>query len=131
MGVGAAVGAIVLGATVIEKHITLARADGGVDASFSLEPHEFHSLVVETRRAYDAIGSVMFGPVEAEQESLVFRRSIYAVADIAAGEAFSPDNVRIIRPGYGIAPKHYDSIIGATARRDVKRGTPVTWDLLK
>ncbi len=130
MGVGAAVAAVALGATVIEKHITLARADGGVDASFSLEPREFRSLVIETRRAYDAIGRVRFGPLEAERGSLVFRRSIYVVKDVAAGEKLSADNVRIIRPGYGIAPKHYESIVGATARRDIKRGTPVSWELL-
>ena len=130
MGVGAAVAAVALGATVIEKHITLARADGGVDASFSLEPHEFRSLVIETRRAFDAIGKVQFGPVEAEQGSLVFRRSIYVVRDVAAGEKLSPENIRIIRPGYGIAPKYYDTIVGATVRRDVKRGTPVSWDVL-
>ncbi len=130
MGVGAAVAAIALGATAIEKHITLARADGGVDASFSLEPHEFHSLVIETRRAYEAIGKVQFGPVQAEQDSLVFRRSIYVVKDVAAGEKLSPYNIRIIRPGHGIAPKHYEAIIGATARRDIRRGTPVSWDLL-
>jgi len=130
MGVGAAVAAVALGATVIEKHVTLARADGGVDASFSLEPHEFRALVTETRRAYDAIGRVRFGPLEAERGSLVFRRSIYVVKDVVAGEKLSADNVRIIRPGYGIAPKHYESIIGATARRDIKRGTPVSWELL-
>ncbi len=130
MGIGAAVAAIALGATVVEKHITLARADGGVDASFSLEPHEFRSLVLETRRAYDAIGKVQFGPIEAEQGSLVFRRSIYVVRDVAAGEKLSPENIRIIRPGYGIAPKYYDKIVGATVRRDVKRGTPVSWDVL-
>jgi len=130
MGVGAAVAAVALGATVIEKHITLARADGGVDALFSLEPHEFRSLVIETRRAYEAIGRVRFGPLEAEQGSLVFRRSIYVVKDVATGEKLSRDNIRIIRPGYGIAPKHYESIVGATARRDIKRGTPVSWDLL-
>jgi pseudaminic acid synthase len=130
MGIGAAVAAIALGATVIEKHITLARADGGVDASFSLEPHEFRSLVVETRRAYDAIGKVQFGPIEAEKDSLVFRRSIYVVKDVSAGEKLSPDNIRIIRPGYGIAPKHYDTIVGATVQRDVKRGTPMSWDMV-
>jgi pseudaminic acid synthase len=130
MGVGAAVAAVALGAAVIEKHITLARAEGGVDASFSLEPHEFHSLVVETRRAYDAIGKVQLGPTEAEQGSLVFRRSIYVVSDIAAGEKLSADNIRIIRPGYGLAPKHYERILGATVRCDIKRGTPVSWDLL-
>jgi len=130
MGIGAAVAAIALGATVIEKHITLARADGGVDASFSLEPHEFRALVTETRCAYDAIGKVQLGPTEAEQGSLVFRRSIYIVRDVAAGEKLSADNIRIIRPGYGIAPKYYDRIIGATVRRDVKQGTPVAWDIL-
>jgi pseudaminic acid synthase len=130
MGIGAAVAAIALGATVIEKHLTLARADGGVDASFSLEPHEFRALVVESRRAYEAIGAVRFGALEAEQGSLVFRRSIYVVKDVAAGEKLSPDNIRIIRPGYGIAPKHYDTIIGATVRHDIKRGTPVSWSLL-
>jgi N-acetylneuraminate synthase len=130
MGVGAPVAAVALGATVIEKHITLSRSEGGVDASFSLEPREFRSLVEEIRRAHEAIGMVRFGPTEAEQGSLVFRRSIYVVKDIAAGEKLSPENVRIIRPGYGLAPKHYEKILGATVRRDVSKGTPVSWDLL-
>ena len=130
MGVGAAVGAVVLGATVIEKHITLARADGGVDSSFSLEPDEFRALVVETRRAYDAVGTVKLGPTEAERESLAFRRSIYVVKDLAAGDKLTPDSVRIVRPGFGLAPKHYDRILGAIVRHDTKRGTPVSWDLL-
>ena len=130
MGVGAAVAAVALGATVIEKHITLARSDGGVDASFSLEPDEFRSLVVETRRAYDAIGKVQFGPTEAERGSLVFRRSIYVVKDVAAGEKLSTENIRIIRPGYGLAPRHYDKILGARVQRDIKKGMPVSWDFL-
>jgi N-acetylneuraminate synthase len=130
MGVGAAVAAVALGATVIEKHITLSRSDGGVDASFSLEPQEFRSLVVETRRAHDAIGKVQFGPTEAEQDSLVFRRSIYVVRDVAAGEKLSPDNIRIIRPGYGLAPKYYEKILGATLQKGARIGTPLSWDLL-
>jgi N-acetylneuraminate synthase len=130
MGVGAAVAAVALGAAVIEKHITLSRAEGGVDASFSLEPGEFRALVEETRRAYDAIGRVKFGPTKSEEGSLVFRRSIYVVRDLAAGETLSPDSIRIIRPGYGLAPKFYDRVLGATVRRDTKRGTPVSWDML-
>jgi sialic acid synthase SpsE len=130
VGVGAAVAAVALGATVIEKHITLARSEGGVDASFSLEPHEFLSLVLETRRAYEAIGTVRFGATEAEQGSLVFRRSIYVVKDITAGERLSPENIRIIRPGYGLAPKYYERILGTAVRRGVSKGTPVSWDFL-
>jgi pseudaminic acid synthase len=130
MGVGAAVAAVALGATVIEKHITLSRSEGGVDASFSLEPHEFRSLVLEARRAYEAIGTVRFGPTEAEQGSLLFRRSIYVVKDIAAGEKLSPENIRIIRPGYGLAPKYYERILGTAVRGDVSKGTPVSWDFL-
>jgi pseudaminic acid synthase len=130
MGVGAAVAAVALGAAVIEKHITLSRSEGGVDASFSLEPREFRALVEETRRAYDAIGRVKFGPTKSEEGSLVFRRSIYVVRDLAAGETLSPDSIRIIRPGYGLAPKFYDRVLGATIRRDTKRGTPVSWDML-
>jgi pseudaminic acid synthase len=130
MGVGAAVAAVALGASVIEKHITLSRLEGGVDASFSLEPDEFRALVEETRRAYEAIGKVKFGPSKSEEASLVFRRSIYVVKDLRAGETLSPDSIRIIRPGFGLAPKYYDMVLGATVRQDTKRGTPVSWDML-
>src|SRR5690606_14231668 len=107
MGVGVAVAAVALGATVVEKHFTLARADGGVDAAFSLEPDELASLVVESARAWQAMGGVIYGPQsEQERKSLAFRRSLYVVRAVKAGEPFTRDNVRAIRPGYGLAPKH-------------------------
>lgn len=127
-GVGAAVAAVALGATVVEKHFTLARADGGVDAAFSLEPAELASLVVETERAWRALGQVHYGPTAAETKSLVFRRSLYAVRDIAAGEPFSHDNVRPIRPGLGLPPKYLERLIGKPARRALPRGTPLRWE---
>lgn len=130
MGIGAAVAAVALGATVIEKHFTLARADGGVDAAFSLEPEEMRALVIETERAWQALGKVSYGASEAEKKSLAFRRSLYAVCDIAAGETLTTDNVRAIRPGYGLAPKHLEHILGKTASRPLKRGTPLTWENL-
>jgi pseudaminic acid synthase len=130
MGVGVSVAAVAMGATVIEKHFTLSRADGGVDASFSLEPTELASLVIETERAWQGLGGVHYGPTLAEQKSLVFRRSLYVVRDIAEGEAFCADNVRAIRPGLGLAPKHIDTVIGRTARRSLKRGTALSWDVI-
>lgn len=130
MGVGASVAAVALGATVVEKHFTLARADGGVDSTFSLEPAELASLVVETERAWQALGQVQYGATSAEKKSLVFRRSLYVVQDMAAGEAFSTDNVRAIRPGLGLPPKEMDVIIGRKAGKAIKRGTPLSWELL-
>jgi N-acetylneuraminate synthase len=130
MGVGAAVAAVALGATVVEKHFTLSRAAGGVDASFSLEPAEMHSLVVETERAWQALGRVHYGPTTAEQKSLVYRRSLYVVRDMAAGEAFSADNLRAIRPGLGLPPKHFDSLMGRRARHSLKRGTALDWPMV-
>jgi N-acetylneuraminate synthase len=130
MGVGASVAAVALGATVIEKHFTLRRADGGVDSAFSLEPDELKALVVETERAWAAMGRVSYGPTEAEKASLVFRRSLYVVEDMKAGEALTPDNLRAIRPGYGLAPKELDLVLGKRVNRDVPRGTPLAWDLL-
>lgn len=130
MGVGVAVAAVALGATVIEKHFTLRRADGGVDAAFSLEPEEMRALVVETERAWLGLGQVRYGPTEAERASLRFRRSLYVTRDLKAGDSLSPDNVRAIRPGHGLPPKFLDVVLGLRVARDVKRGTPVTWDLL-
>jgi N-acetylneuraminate synthase len=130
MGVGAAVAAVALGATVVEKHFTLNRADGGVDASFSLEPAEMHSLVVETERAWQALGRVHYGPTTAEQKSLVYRRSLYVVRDMAAGEAFSASNLRAIRPGLGLPPKHFDSLLGRRARHPLTRGTALDWPMV-
>ena len=131
MGIGAAVASVALGAAVIEKHFTLARADGGVDSSFSLEPAELHSLVVETERAWQAIGQISYGSSAAEEKSKVFRRSIYACTDIAAGEALTRENIRIIRPGFGLPPKFIDLCLGRKARSAIKRGSPIAWDLLR
>lgn len=130
MGIGAAVAATALGAVAIEKHVTLARNDGGVDSAFSMEPAELAALVRETETAAAALGSVSYGPSEAELGSLVFRRSIYVVEDVAAGEALTETNLRLIRPGLGLAPKHYADLIGKRVARDVKRGTAASWDLL-
>lgn len=127
-GIGAAVAAVALGATVIEKHFTLARADGGVDAAFSLEPGELASLVVESKRAWQALGRVRYGPTEGEKKSLVFRRSLYAAENISAGEHFTAQNIRAIRPGYGLPPKYIDLLLGRVARRDIKRGAPLSWE---
>jgi N-acetylneuraminate synthase len=130
MGVGVAVAAVTLGATVIEKHFTLRRADGGVDSAFSLEPEEMKALVVESERAWRGLGQVRYGPTEAERKSLVFRRSLYVVADLPAGSTLTTDNVRAIRPGRGLPPKYLDTVLGLKVARDVRRGTPLTWDLL-
>jgi N-acetylneuraminate synthase len=129
MGVGVAVASVALGAVVIEKHFTLSRADGGVDSTFSLEPAEMASLVVETKRAWEALGHVSYGPTAAEKNSLQFRRSLYVVEDIKAGTKLTDKNVRAIRPGSGLPPKFIGQIIGRAVARDVKRGTPVSWDL--
>ena len=130
MGIGVSVAAVALGATVIEKHFTLKRADGGVDSAFSMEPQEMAQLVIETERAWQAMGKVQNGPTEKEKASLVFRRSLYVVNDVKAGAKFTAQNVRAIRPGYGIAPKFYDEVIGKTAKRDITRGTPLSHDLI-
>jgi N-acetylneuraminate synthase len=130
MGVGVAVASVALGATVIEKHFTLRRADGGVDSTFSLEPEEMAALVVETERAWQSLGQVSYGATEKEKKSLQFRRSLYITEDVKAGETLHPGNVRAIRPGLGLAPKYYDQVLGKTVTRDVARGTPMSWDLI-
>lgn len=130
MGVGAAVAAVALGATVVEKHFTLSRADGGVDSAFSLEPAEMKMLVEETERARLALGRVVYGASEAETGSLQFRRSLYVVEDVAAGEALTERNVRAIRPGLGLAPRHLDLVLGRRVARPVRRGTPLSFDLI-
>ncbi|OPH54553.1 pseudaminic acid synthase [Paenibacillus ferrarius] len=130
MGVGAAVASVALGATVIEKHFTLRRADGGVDSEFSLEPEELKSLVIETKRASQGIGHVKYGALDGERASLKFRRSLYVVEELKAGSILSKQNVRTIRPGYGLPPKYYDQIIGRKVKVDVPKGTPVSWDIL-
>ncbi|QKG52779.1 pseudaminic acid synthase [Hymenobacter sp. BRD67] len=130
MGVGASVAAVALGACVIEKHFTLRRADGGVDSAFSLEPEELKLLVDETTRAHQALGTVQLCVQPSEEKSRIFKRSIYVARPVAAGEAFTADNLRIIRPGDGLLPRHWDVVLGRRATRDLTPGTPLTWDAL-
>lgn len=130
MGTGVAIAAVALGAVAVEKHFTLARADGGVDSSFSLEPSELAALVTETERAWQALGRICYGPSAAEAESLKFRRSLYIVEDMRAGEKLTSKNLRRIRPGLGMPPAHYDEVLGRAVKRDVGKGTPLTWDLV-
>jgi N-acetylneuraminate synthase len=115
---------------MIEKHLTLKRSDGGVDSHFSLEPAEFRSLVEDVRRAEAMIGEVRYGPGAAEAQSMSFRRSLYVVEDVRRGEPFTRDNLRSIRPGFGLAPQHLDVFIGRRAAIDIERGTPLTWEHL-
>jgi N-acetylneuraminate synthase len=131
MGVGVSVASVALGATVIEKHFTLNRAEGGVDSAFSMEPSEMEQLVVESHRAWQALGRVSYGPTGAERASVQFRRSLYVVEDIKAGEVLTRENVRAIRPGLGLLPKYLDSLLAMEVKQDVKRGTPLTWDILR
>jgi N-acetylneuraminate synthase len=131
VGIGAAVASVALGATVIEKHFTLKRADGGVDGSFSMEPAEMAALVVETGRAWQALGDVSYGPTEAEKKSLQFRRSLYVVQDLKAGDVLTRETVRAIRPGYGLPPKHLEQVLGKRVKQNVKRGTALQWSLLE
>ncbi len=131
LGIGAAVASVALGAVVIEKHFTLSRAEGGVDAAFSLEPAEMVQLVRECRTAALALGTVSYERAEQEQKSLQFRRSLYVVEDMKAGDVFTEKNLRRIRPGMGLSPKYYDALLGRCVKCDVKRGTPVSWDLVE
>lgn len=130
MGLGASVAAVAHGATVIEKHFTLRRADGGVDSAFSLEPQELQALVVETERAWQALGAVSYGPTAAERKSLVYRRSLYIAQDMKEGEPLTPANLRSVRPGLGLPPKYYDTLLGRRVNRVVRKGTPMSWELL-
>ncbi len=126
LGIGAAVASVALGATVIEKHFTLSRAEGGVDAAFSLEPDEFARLVEETGRAWQALGGVRYGPTAAEENARARRRSLYVVEDIEAGQPFTEHNLRAIRPGLGLPTRYLDRLLGKPARRAFKRGTPLS-----
>ncbi|MEQ8384496.1 MAG: pseudaminic acid synthase [Coleofasciculus sp. A1-SPW-01] len=129
MGIGVAVASVALGATVIEKHFTLSRADGGVDSAFSMEPEEMQQLVIESERAWQSLGRIQYGSTVAEKESLKFRRSLYISQDMKIGDVFTPNNLRIVRPGFGLAPKYYTEILGKAIQRNVKKGTPVSWEL--
>jgi len=131
LGVEVAIAAVSLGACLIEKHFTLRRADGGPDSAFSLEPDELAALVRGVRNAFDAMGTGSAARSEAEKSNMVFRRSIYVVRDIGVGELFTGENLRIIRPGFGLAPRHLDEILGRKAKRALTRGTALTWDAIK
>lgn len=128
MGIGVPIAATALGATVIEKHFCLSRAEGGVDSAFSLEPNELKNLVVETERAWQSLGIVQYGIQPTENTSLLFKRSIYVVKDIQQGEKFSYENIRIIRPGDGLHPRYFEQLIGSIARVSLAKGTPLSWD---
>lgn len=129
-GIGVSVASVALGAVVIEKHFTLRRADGGVDSSFSIEPEEMHALVRETERAWQALGRVAYGVGEVETKSVLFRRSIYIVQDLRAGDTLTRTNLRCIRPGLGLAPKFYEIVLGRRVNQDVQMGTPLEWELV-
>lgn len=130
MGVGVSVASVALGATVIEKHFTLSRAEGGVDSAFSMEPVEMQQLVIETERAWKALGSVSYGITESEKKSLQFRRSLYIVEDMKAGDQLTFNNVRAIRPGLGLPPKYLNVVLDKTVTCDIPKGTALTWDLI-
>jgi pseudaminic acid synthase len=128
MGIGVALASVALGAVVIEKHFTLSRAEGGVDSAFSIEPHELKLLAIETERAWQGLGKISYGPSESEKKSLQFRRSLYVSNDIKKGDIFSKDNIRIVRPGFGLEPKFLDLILGKKAVDNYEKGTAITWE---
>lgn len=130
LGIGVAVASVALGATVIEKHFTLSRDEGGVDSAFSMEPSEMKQLVVETERAWQALGKINYTVTEQEKKSLQFRRSLYIVEDMKAGEIITERNMRAIRPGLGVSPKYYEKFLGKTVKNDVSRGIPVSFELI-
>lgn len=129
-GIGIAVASIALGARIIEKHLTLDRSEGGVDSAFSMEPFEFKLLTEESKRVFSGLGSINYGILDDEKKSLIFKRSIYIVDDMKKGDVFTDRNTRIIRPGLGLAPLYYDSILGKHVNCDVKRGTALTFNLI-
>ncbi|MFA4795180.1 pseudaminic acid synthase [Leptospira kirschneri] len=131
LGIGVAVASVALGATVIEKHFTLNREEGGVDSVFSMEPDELKSLIVETERAWQSLGKVTYGPTEKEKASMIFRRSLYVVEDMNVGDKITERNVKSIRPGYGLPPKYLDIVVGKRVSQNVFRGTPVSWNLIE
>lgn len=132
MGCGVSVASVAMGATVIEKHFTLRRADGGVDSAFSMEPEEFKILATETERAWQGMGKIVYGVQSAqEQKSKAFRRSIYIATDLKAGDVLDEKNVRCVRPGFGLETKHYEAILGQRVNRDLKKGMPMRLEYLQ
>ncbi|MDQ3551804.1 MAG: pseudaminic acid synthase, partial [Bacteroidota bacterium] len=131
MGIGAAIAAVALGAKVIEKHFTLSRGDGGVDSAFSLEPQELKSLVVESERAFLSLGRIQYGIQSAEKNSLFFKRSIYISKDVKKGDLVTNDNIKVIRPGKGLAPKYKEAVLGRKIKADILKGTPLQWEMIE
>lgn len=129
LGLTAALTSAALGTSIIEKHLTIKRSLGGPDAAFSLEPQELKSLVLAVRAAEQTIGRPNYKPTKSEKENIIFRKSLFIVKDIKRGEKFSPENIRSIRPGYGLEPRYYDKVLGETAKVDIKKGTPLDWSL--
>ena len=130
LGIGAAIASVAIGARVIEKHFTLKRADGGVDSAFSIEPHELKMLVEESERAFLSLGKIQYDVQKVERKNLRFKRSIFAVKGIKAGEMFTKENIRVIRPGDGLEPQYYEIILGKKAKKDIEFATPISWDIL-
>jgi pseudaminic acid synthase len=130
LGIEVPVAAVCLGACIIEKHFTLSRSSGGPDSSFSLEPEQFRAMANGIRNIEKAMGMVHYGPGDAEKKSKAFRRSIFSIKDIAKGELLTEENVRSIRPGYGLHPRHLKEIMGCAAQKDISRGTPLSWDMV-
>ena len=130
MGIGASVAAVAHGATVIEKHFTLHRADGGVDSAFSMEPDEMKQLVIETERAWQSLGKIKYGASEAEKGSMTFRRSLYIAENMQEGDILNEENLRIVRPGLGLLPKYYEIVLGKKVNKKLKKGTPLTWSFI-
>ncbi|KFZ31361.1 N-acetylneuraminate synthase [Pseudidiomarina salinarum] len=130
LGIGVPCAAAAIGATVIEKHFTLNRDEGGVDSSFSLEPDEFALLVRESKQSWESVGHVIYGGAEVEKKSLKFRRSLYVAKDITKGEVLTAENLRIVRPGYGLLPKNIDILLGMKVNRDIRAGTAMKWEYI-
>ena len=130
-GIGVAIAAVSHGASIIEKHFTINRNDGGVDSTFSLEPQELKSLVVETKRAWESLGQVKYGVTEEEKPSKIFKRSLYIIENIKAGDTLTKKNIKSIRPGFGLSPIELDKVLGLKVNKNVKKGTPLTWELFK
>ena len=130
LGVGVSIASVALGATVIEKHFTLDRSEGGVDSAFSIEPLELKILVDDCKRAFLSLGNVKYGLTSDEINMVKFKRSVYVSKDVKKGELFSKKNIRVIRPGFGIKPKYFDLIIGKKSKYDIPAGKPLSWDLI-
>jgi len=130
MGIGASIAAVAHGAAVIEKHFTLARSDGGVDSAFSLEPDELNLLVIEAKRAFESLGTVSYAGSESEEKSKIYRRSLYIAQNMKTGDIFTEKNLRIIRPGMGVAPKYYKQFLGRKINRNSKAGVAISWNMI-